>query len=453
MEAVHKRKSSGVKSMTQGSPVKLLLLFALPLMAGNVFQQLYTVMDTAIVGRALGVQALAALGTVEWLNWLVLGVIQGITQGFSILIAQNFGAKEYEKMRKSAGNACMLSAGCAVGLFLIAQLLTGPAFAIIRAPEEIIPIAGVYLRIIFCGVPVVMAYNMASAILRALGDSRTPLYAMMAASVTNIVLDLLFVLVFGWGVAGAAIATVIAQLLSAVYCIWKTSRIELLKMNRGDLKPERKMCREMAMMAAPMAFQNAVIAVGGMIVQIVVNGFGVVFIAGYTATSKLYGMLEVAATSYGYAMTTYAGQNMGAGDQKRISQGIRAGLAISMVTSVMITVIMFVFGRWILGCFIASDAESGELALEVAFRFLKIMSAFLPVLYVLHITRSCIQGMGNTVIPMMSGIAEFVMRTGASLVMPMLLGENGILFAEVIAWMGADLILIPGYFFEKKRVS
>lgn len=452
MIAVYKRKNAGVKSMTQGSPVKLLLLFALPLMAGNVFQQLYTVMDTAIVGRALGVQALAALGTVEWMNWMVLGVIQGITQGFSILIAQKFGAEEYGEMRKAVGNACVLAAGCAVVLLLLAQLLTGPAFVIVRAPEEIIPIAGIYLRIIFCGVPVVMTYNMASAVLRALGDSKTPLYAMIAASVTNIALDLLFVLVFGWGVAGAAIATVLAQLLSAVYCIRIIRRIELLKMSREDFRPESEICRRMSVLAAPMAFQNAVIAVGGMIVQIVVNGFGVVFIAGYTATSKLYGMLEVAATSYGYAMTTYAGQNMGAGDKRRISQGIRAGLVISMVTSVIITVMMFVFGRWILGCFIAADAESGELALDVAFRFLKIMSAFLPVLYVLHITRSCIQGMGNTVIPMMSGIAEFVMRTGASLVMPMLLGENGILFAEVIAWLGADLILIPGYFWEKREI-
>lgn len=451
-QEIKKKKNQGVKSMTQGNPVRLLLLFALPLMAGNVFQQLYTVTDTAIVGRTLGVQALAALGAVDWMNWLVLGVIQGITQGFSILIAQRFGAEKYQEMRKATGNACILAAVSAVFLSIVAQIMVEPAVRLLRAPEEIIPMAVTYLRVMYCGIPVVMTYNMSSAILRALGDSKTPLYAMIVASITNIVLDILFVIGFGWGVGGAAAATVLAQILSAVYCILAIRKIEILKLGNSDLKLEGRICKRLCVLAAPMAFQNAIIAVGGMIVQMVVNGFGVAFIAGFTATNKLYGVLEVAATSYGYAMVTYAGQNMGAGNKKRISQGTRAGLLIGMVTSMIITAAMLLFGRWILSCFISEDAAAGGEALNVAVRYLRNMSIFLPILYVLHIVRSCIQGMGNTVIPMVSGISEFVMRTGASFLLPVLFGENGILFAEIIAWTGADLILVPGYFYVKRKL-
>lgn len=448
-----KAKKSGTTNMTEGNPLHLIALFALPLMAGNVFQQLYTVADTAIVGKAIGVEALAALGAVDWLNWMVLGIIQGITQGFSILISQKYGSREYEQMRRVAGNSCVFAAACAVVLCVASQFAIKPAVALLNAPDEITPLACAYLRVIFWGIPIMMTYNMASSILRALGDSKTPLYAMIAASITNIALDLLFVLVFEMGVRGAAVATVLAQVLASVYCIHAIRKIELLKTQPGDYRLDRQVCRRLVTLAAPMAFQNGIIAVGGMVVQTVVNGFGVAFIAGFTATNKLYGVLEVAATSYGYAMVTYAGQNMGAGSKQRISQGLRAGLFIGMVTSLLITAVMFLFGRSILAWFISAEEAAGGEALEVAFRYLKIMSIFLPVLYVLHIVRSSIQGMGNTVIPMLSGISELAMRTGASLLLPALFGQNGILFAEVTAWAGADVILVPGYFREKRKLD
>ena len=190
-----------------------------------------------------------------------------------------------------------------------------------------------------------------------------------------------------------------------------------------------------------------------MVVQSVVNGFGVAFIAGFTAANKLYGVLEVAATSYGYAMVTYTGQNMGAGDKQRVSAGLRSGLLIGMLTSFVITVVMLVFGRNILSCFISSVEEAGGEALEIAFRYLKIMSICLPVLYVLHIVRSTIQGMGNTVIPMISGISELVMRIGSAVLLPAIFGQNGILFAEITAWAGADIVLVPGYFYGNKKTN
>lgn len=453
MEMVSKKKKTSVTSMTQGNPMGLLLAFALPLMAGNVFQQLYTVVDTAIVGQALGVNALAALGAVDWLNWMVLGIIQGIAQGFSILISQWFGAEDYEKMRKSAGNSITMAVISAAVILIIAQLLVGPVMNLLHTPEEIMPIGESYIRVLFAGIPIVMAYNMASSILRALGDSATPLRAMIVASITNIVLDILFVIGFGWGVEGAAVATVLAQLLSAVYCFAVIRKLDELKLSREDFRLESSFCQKLMVLAAPMAFQNTIIAVGGMIVQMVVNGMGVAFIAGMTATNKLYGLLEIAATSYGYSMTTYAGQNLGAGDGRRISQGVRAGLIIGTVTSLIIAAVMLVFGKGILGLFIsAGEASSGQ-AMEIAYRYLSYMSVCLPILYVLHIVRSCLQGMGNTVIPMVSGISEFVMRTLSSLILPVLFGQNGIMYAEIIAWIGADLVLVPGYFKVKKSLE
>ncbi len=310
-----------------------------------------------------------------------------------------------------------------------------------------------YLRILFGGLPIVMAYNLAAAVLRALGNGRQPLIAMVIASLTNIILDFLFVMEFQWGVQGAAAATLIAQCLSAVYCIWHIRRIRELRLKKEDWKPEGALCVMLMKLGLPMAFQNTVISVGGMIVQMIVNGFGVIFIAGMTATNKLYGILEVAATSYGYAMVTYSGQNLGAGKLRRVSEGVRAGLAIAMATSVLIAAVMLGFGRWILAWFMPEDAGAGVQALEIAYRYLAIMSLCLPVLYVLHITRSCIQGLGNTLLPMASGVAEFIMRTGTALLLPVVFGENGIMYAEVLAWLGADFILVPSYLYIMRRLK
>ncbi|MBD5170338.1 MAG: MATE family efflux transporter [Oscillibacter sp.] len=436
----------GITVQTEGSPWRLLLLFSLPLMAGNIFQQLYTVVDTAVVGQALGVEALAALGTVDWLNWLTLGTIQGFTQGFSILLAQRFGAGDYGKLRQALVNAIFLSVLCAVVVTAGSEIIAEPVVILLRTPAEIRHISMAYLRLLFAGLPVVTAYNFAAAALRALGDGKTPLMAMVAASLTNIALDFLFVLGFHWGVQGAAIATIIAQCLAAACCIWRLCRIEVLRLSREDWRLEGTLCRRLMTLGLPMALQNFIIAVGGMIIQTIVNGFGVAFIAGFTATNKLYGVLEVAATSYGYAMTTYAGQNLGAGKLDRISQGMRAGLVIALVTSATIAAVMLVCGRWFLSCFISADAAQSEAALAAAMKYLRLMSLCLPVLYILHVTRSCVQGLGNTLLPMVSGVSEFIMRTGGALLLPGIMGETGVMCAEVLAWFGADLILVPSYF-------
>ena len=444
-------QQTGMMVQTEGSPWRLLLLFSLPLMAGNIFQQMYTVVDTAVVGKVLGVDALAALGAVDWLNWLTLGTIQGFTQGFSILLAQRFGAGDYGRLRHAMANAIFLSVLCALAVTAGSEALAEPVVILLRTPEEIRHISMAYLRLLFAGLPVVTAYNFAAAALRALGDGRTPLIAMAAASVTNIGLDFLFVLGFRWGVRGAAVATIIAQCLAAGCCVWRLCRIEALRLSREDWRIDPALCGRLMTLGLPMAAQNMIIAVGGMIIQTIVNGFGVAFIAGYTATNKLYGVLEIAATSYGYAMTTYTGQNLGAGRLDRISRGMRAGLVIALLTSAAISAVMFLGGRWVLSCFIsAGEAQSGE-ALDVAVRYLHLMLLCLPVLYILHVTRSCIQGLGNTLLPMTSGISEFFVRTGGALLLPAVIGEAGVMWAEVLAWIGADIILVPSYFYVMGR--
>ena len=445
--------SAKIKDMTVGKPLQLIVSFALPLMMGNIFQQLYTVVDTMVVGKALGVDALAALGATDWLYWMWLGMIQGVTQGFGILMAREFGAKQFESLRSVVGSSVTLSALSAV-LFLIA----GQGFArlllkILNTPVEIISWSLLYLRIMFLGIPIVVAYNLLATVLRSLGDGQTPLYAMIVAALSNIVLDMLFVLVFHWGIAGAAVATLIAQGISSIYCFLKIKKIEFMMLRKSHFCMKPNMAGRLLGLGSPMAAQNAIIAIGGMIIQSVVNGYSVAFIGGFTASNKLYGVLEIAATSYGYAMITYAGQNLGAGKLGRIKSGMGWAITVAVGTSALIAAVMLIFGEQIVGAFLSGTPTEVAEATKAAYTYLSIMSICLPILYILHITRSAVQGMGNTVLPMISGIAEFIMRTGGVMFLPSLLGENGIFVAEVLAWFGADLILVPSYFITFKRIS
>lgn len=445
--------SKNTQTMTAGRPWKLILGLALPLMFGNIFQQLYTVMDTLIVGRVLGVHALAALGASDWLNWMILGLVTGITQGFCILAAQKFGAGKTDELKETVGASVTLSAVSAIVIEILSQALVTPLLKLLDTPSDIMPMALLYLRILFAEIPIVMAYNLLASLLRALGDGRTPLCAMVAASVLNILLDILFVGGFHTGVGGAAVATLIAQAAAALYCLRVILRMEILRIHPVHLRPHRQLAWQLFSLGTPMAAQNTIIAVGGLVIQSIVNGFGVIFIAGYTASNKLYGILEIAATSYGYAMVTYVGQNLGAGLCRRIRQGVRHALGIALATSVVIAIAMLLTGRMLVGSFITGSPQEVLEATEIAYHYLAIMSIFLPILYLLHLYRSSLQGMGDTVLPMASGIAEFVMRTGAALTLPHILGQEGIFYAEVLAWAGADLILITAYYVRIHKLS
>jgi len=338
-------------------------------------------------------------------------------------------------------------------MLALMQAAARPVLLLLNTPDEIIGRSLLYLRIMFWGIPIVMAYNVLASILRAMGDGKTPLHAMVVASAVNIGLDLLFVLVFHWGIGGAAAATLIAQACSSLYCLRSLLKVSILSFEKKDFHLEPYLCRKLMTLGIPMAFQNGIIAVGGMIVQSVVNGFGVLFIAGFTATNKLYGLLEIAATSYGYAMTTYVGQNLGAGKIRRIRQGMKSGLLLAMLTSAVIAAVMLVFGQAILGCFITGTPEEAARTMEIAYHYLAIMSVCLPILYLLHVVRSSIQGMGDTVLPMLSGVVEFLMRTGAALFLPLAMGQEGIFYAEILAWIGADVVLVVSYFARIKGLK
>lgn len=384
---------TALRNMTFGSPGRLILSFALPLMLGNLFQQFYTIADAAIVGQVLGVSGIAAVGAAEWIIWMMQGMIQGFTQGFAIQMSQDFGAGQYKRLRNDIANSALLSAVSAVIMLTGGQIFAAWMLKTLHTPESVWADTMTYMRTMFWGIPIVMAYNLFASILRALGDGKTPLYAMICASFINIGLDLWFVPVLGMGVFGAAAATVLAQCCSSVFCLIKILHISALKFKREDLTVDASLHLRLLKLGMPMAFQNFVISVGGMIVQSVVNGFGVAFIAGFTATNKLYGMLEVAGTSYGFAMTTYTGQNLGAGKTSRIRKGYREALIIAVFTSAAIAAVMVLAGKWILLCFINGDPQMTAKTLAIAYRYLFIMSLCLPVLYYLHVTRSCIQGL------------------------------------------------------------
>ena len=441
-----------VKNMTEGNPIRLILSVALPLMVGNIFQQLYTVVDAQVVGTVEGVSALAALGASDWFYWMYLGVVQGLAQGFTIPMAQAFGAKDYPALRKNVGNSIVLAVLTSFFITLIAVFSIPAVLNLLGTPMEIRPMSENYLLVLFLAFPIVMAYNLMAGILRSLGDGKSPLYAMVAASIVNICLDLLFVAVFRWGVIGAAVATAIAQVCASLFCLWRLSKLNFIRPEKSDLHLDGAISRRLMLLGIPVAAQNGVIGLGGMIVQTIVNKLGVTFIAGYTATNKLYGVLEIAAISYGYATSTYAGQNLGAGKIKRIWKGVHASVLTGVITAGGIAAFMFLFGKAITGSFISGTPEEVAEAGKIAWEYLALMSACLPILYVLHIYRSALQGMGNTVMPMASGIAEFVMRTGAALLLPALIGYWGVFWAEVLAWLGADFILVTSYYLIFRKI-
>ena len=273
---------------------------------------------------------------------------------------------------------------------------------------------------------------------------------MVLASVVNIVLDVLFVMAFHWGVAGAAVATVIAQVCATLFCLLRLRHVDLMRLSRSDFALRRERISRLLGLGVPVSLQNAIIAIGGMIVQSAVNPMGVAFIAGYTATNKLYGLLEIAAVNYGYALMTYAGQNYGARRFDRIRSGVRTGCVAGCLTALGIGGVMFALGRSILSLFVDPAANGGQ-SIEYACQFLYLMSACLPILYILYVFRSTLQGVGDTFMPMVSGLAEFVMRTGAALLLPRYIGYSGLFWAEILAWIGADLILIPAYFRRKTK--
>ncbi|MDE7341252.1 MAG: MATE family efflux transporter [Lachnospiraceae bacterium] len=427
--------------MTAGKPAALLLRFSMPLILGNLFQQLYTFVDTVIVGQKLGVSALAALGATEWLSFMMFGFIQGLTQGFSIGISQSFGEGKKHLVQQGIFQAFCASAGAAVIITVIGQGMLVPVLKLLRTPEELFGMAYLYLEILYFGIPVSFAYNMLAAILRAFGNSRAPLIAVLTASFANIFFDIVLVMGLGMGIRGAAYGTLLSQLCSVLCCMAALSRIEQARVEPANRKISVRMFAEQMKLGVPMGLQNIITAVGGLTVQSVVNGFGMLFLAGYTAANRLYGLLETAASSYGYAISTYTAQNIGAGKKERVRSGILTALLLGAATAYLMSFIMVIWGKPILGLFIAGSQVEATAALRVGYRFLCILAAFFPLLYALYILRSCIQGMGNSTMPMLSSLIQVGMRIFCAAVLTRYIGNAGVFWGEIMAWLWADVFL------------
>lgn len=424
--------------MTSGNPTRLILKLGIPLLAGNVLQQLYTLVDTVIVGRGIGVDALAAVGLTGSITFLILGFMIGMAQGVGILVSQSFGAQNAEQLRKSVTMSFVLN--YTIGLVVTAAALSSVHWILrtMNTPAGLIPISAAYLRIIFSGILVSLSYNFCSGILRALGDSRNPLIAMVLAFIINTLLDLWFVMGLRMGVTGAGLATVIAQGMSALYCFWCCRQISILHLKREDWHLDLAMLKTSFQLSVPVAVMNSITAVGVMILQAAINAFGAVYIAGYSTASKIILLLEQISSTFGFATGTYVGQNLGAGKLDRIRQGVASMQKAVLIMNVLSAAATIGCGRFMIQSMISSaEAE----VVDVAYHCLVVLSVFLAALGILWVFRCALQSMSDTFFPMLSGILEFGTRTCCILTLPRWFGFNGVLYSEVSAWMAAALML------------
>lgn len=448
---------SMTKEMTAGKPYRLILSFAVPMILGNIFQQLYNMVDTVIVGKYVGVNALAGVGSTGAINFLVIGFALGVCSGFSIMIAQRFGAGDYSEMRKYISHSIYLCIVVAAILTTGTMLLTKPILTLMNTPEEIYDYAYRYIIIIFAGISATMFYNILSSILRALGDSRTPLIFLVVSSVLNVGLDLLCIIAFDMGVAGAGAATVISQGVSAVLClIYMRKNYDILRFEKGELKFELQKAVRLVSVGIPMALQFSITAIGSIILQSAVNSLGTSAVASVTAASKIQMVAVGPMESLGITMATYCGQNRGAGKYTRIRVGIRQSLIMSMIYCVVSALAVSFLGGAMTVLFVSSEQTSPEALNEIialSVKYLRLNAVFYPVLGVLFILRNALQGMGYSILPMMAGVSELVARSLVVFVFVSSYGYMAACLASPVAWIFADVLLVTTYFLKMRSLK
>ena len=431
------------KDMTTGSPMKLVLSFAIPLMFGNLFQQFYSMVDTIIVGRFLGTGPLAAVGSTGSINFLILGFCTGICAGFTIPVSQSYGAKDFQDLKRFVGNILWLASGFTLVITVLTVALCRPILQWMDTPADILDDAYSYIVVIFLGIPTIVLYNVLASLLRALGDSRTPVIFLVVASLLNIALDLFLIVVIPMGVAGAAWATVISQGISGLAClvfIWK--KFPLLHISRDDLVFRKDYARRLLGMGIPMGLQSSITAIGSILLQPSVNGLGSVVVASITAANKLYQLFSCVFDALGVAMSTYGGQNIGARRGDRIFAGLRAGMIIGSVYSLFSLVVVVFFGKPMTLLFV--DA-SETVIIDQAYQFMVIQVAFFIPLTAVNVIRLLIQGMGYSKLAVFAGVFEMIARGGFGLFLVPVFGFNMACFASPAAWILADCFLIPAY--------
>lgn len=439
--------------MTCGKPARLMVTFAFPVILTNLGQQFYQIADAAIVGRGVGVDALAAVGCTDWTCWLILWSMSVMTAGFATFVSRFFGMRDYVRMNRSIMISAILSGMIAVVLTIAGLLLAKPLLIFMGTPENILSDAVTYLSTMIIGTLIVTAYNLAASILRSFGDGKSPLIAMIIAALLNIMLDLLFVMVFHWGVFGAAFASVLAQLVSFLYCFYKIRRIKYVKFDRQSLTWDWKLAKEILIFGLPLAIQYIIIHIGGMIVQSTINVQGSAFIAGYTAVNKLYGLLECTAISLGNAFTTFASQNYGAANYKRVRKGVNTGIVLAIGAALFIMALVLPLNRILPQLFMNISESGAKEALDVASRYLINMTLSMPILYLVYVHRNNLQAIGISSWSLVSGIAEALVRVIMAKLFFFKIGVNVLFYIEPMAWLAAWLfVLVPYYFYQRKRL-
>lgn len=437
--------------MSRGNPARLIISFMLPVLAGNIFQQFYNVVDSVIVGQFLGVNALAAVGSTGSVVFLVWGLVTGLTSGFSVILAQQFGAGDKKGLCRYEGASVWLCGVIGILMTVILMLGLNPILRLMNTPDEIFGETRAYLGVLFAGILITFAYNMLAGMLRALGDSKTPLLFLVIASILNIVLDIVFILYCNTGVAGAAYATLIAQAVSALLCVRHIAKkYEILKISRQDIQCSVSSAKKLLNVGIPMGLQFSITAIGTMIVQAALNGLGPVYIAGFSAAGKIGNIATQPFPSLGVAMATYTGQNMGAGRYDRVKKGVSAGFAVCMVCSVITGAAVYLFGPYMMKIFASGD--SGQM-IEYGVEYLKISAWFYPPLSLIFLYRNTLQGLGDGLVPMLGGVFELAARFGAILVLAEPFGYTGICFSDPAAWVMALIPLVPVYYWRMKKIT
>lgn len=439
------------KDMTTGSPVRLIIGFAIPMFLGMLFQQFYSMVDTVIVGKYLGVNPLAGVGSTSSLNFMVIGFCMGICSGFAIPVAQMFGAQEYVRLRKYVTNGTWLCIVFSVVMTLAVTAACRPVLQLMNTPEEIFEYAYLYILIIFWGIPCTFLYNMLAGIIRSLGDSRTPVVFLAVSSAINIVLDIVFILFFHMGVEGPAIATVISQGVSGVICLlYMKKKFPILKASREEWRPDGKYMKRLCFMGIPMGLQYSVTAIGTLVLQAAINGLGAAVVAGVTAAQKINAFISCPVEAIGQTMAPYTGQNMGAGKLDRIGKGLRDASLVGFFMSAVCFLIALLTGRQATLLFV--DAAEMEI-IAYSYQFLLFCTGGYCLLTLVNTVRFTIQGMGFSVFAITSGVMEMIARILASTVIAGQIGFMGICLAHPMAWLFADLFLIPAFFWCRKRIS
>lgn len=424
--------------------MRLILGFTLPTLFGLLFQQFYNLVDAMIVGKLLGAQALGAVGSTGSINFFVIGFCLGVCSGFAIPVAQRMGAKDYPQMRRYVANAAYLSAAMALVLTVVTGVFCRDIMTAMDTPADLFEDANAYIFIIFMGIPVVFLYNLLASIIRSLGDSRTPVYFLALSAVLNIALDLIFILLFRAGVAGAAIATVLSQAVSGVAClVYMIRRFPILRVTREERQFSADACKALCAMGLPMGLQYSITAIGSIVLQTSVNALGSIYVTAISTGSKVYQLLACPFDAMGAAMATYCGQNVGANRLERLNQGVRSCSLLGFGYSIVALAGMLLFAPQCVMLFLSSAEPQLELLLGLTTRYIVILAAFFFPLALVNILRFSIQGMGFGTLAILAGVLEMIARSVVGRFFVPGMGYTAACFASPAAWICADLFLIP----------